>query len=286
MSAPSVELQAPHPGYIERRAVANLAASLTRRGFEVSVKATPAGVRYSTPWNVLLITLDHVADAAGVAAVVASAIGWAKRRWRRGNDINDTYFIRLRTANSRKVRRILIEDGEVHELKSQKEQDEAFLSLRQVIKIISSSSPDWKKTPVTCELEDGALRECLVSTLDLSRVVLVPGPPLDDAKYVLGPVIVDAADVARAKAAYEVQFDVGWSVEVHLTSEGAKAFYRATLAAVGATSPQDQIAFIVDGEIVSSPHVVQPIRSGNLVITGGFSEGEAKALAASVPPFN
>lgn len=128
MSAPSVELQAPHPGYIERRAVENLAASLTRRGFEVSVKATPTGVSYSTPWNVLLITLNHVADAAGVAAVVASAIGWAKRRWRRGNDINDTYFIQVRTANSRKVRRILIEDGEVHELKSQKEQDEAFLS--------------------------------------------------------------------------------------------------------------------------------------------------------------
>jgi preprotein translocase subunit SecD len=160
------------------------------------------------------------------------------------------------------------------------------LELRQVIEIIASSSPDWQKTPVTCELQDGALRECLVSTLDLSRVVLVAGPPLGGAKYVLGPVIVDAADVARVEATYEAQFDVGWSVDVHLTPEGAKAFYRATLAAVGATSPQDQIAVIVDGEIVSSPHVVQPIRSGNLAITGGFSEEEAKALASSVPPFN
>jgi preprotein translocase subunit SecD len=154
-----------------------------------------------------------------------------------------------------------------------------------VINIIPSSSPDWKKSPVTCELQDGTLRECLVSTLDLSRLVLVAGPQ-GDAKYVLGPVIVDAADVARAEATYEAQFDVGWSVDVHLTPEGAKAFYRATLAAVGATSPHDQIAAIVDGEMVSSPHVVQPIRSGNLVITGGFSEEEAKALASSVPPFN
>jgi hypothetical protein len=91
-----------------------------------------------------------------------------------------------------------------------------------VINIIASSSPEWKKTPVTCELQDGALRECLVSTLDLSRLVLVGGPP-GGAKYVLGPVIVDAADVARADATYEAQFDVGWSVEVHLTPEGAKA---------------------------------------------------------------
>jgi preprotein translocase subunit SecD len=49
---------------------------------------------------------------------------------------------------------------------------------------------------------------------------------------------------------------------------------------------EDQIAVLIDGEIVSSPHVVQPIRSGNLVITGGFSEEEATALALSVPPFN
>jgi preprotein translocase subunit SecD len=160
------------------------------------------------------------------------------------------------------------------------------LQFRQVIKIIASSSPDWKKTPVTCELQDAALRECLVSTLDLSRVVLALEPPLGGAKYVLGPLIVDAADVDRAKAAPEAQFDVGWSVEMHLTPEGAKAYYRATLMAVGATSPQDQIAFIVDGEIVSSPHVVQPIRGGNLVITGGLSEEKAKALASSVPPFN
>jgi hypothetical protein len=76
------------------------------------------------------------------------------------------------------------------------------LELRPVINIIPSSSPDWKKSPVTCELQDGALRGCLISTLDLSRVVLVAGPP-GGPKYVLGPVIVDAADVARAEATYE-----------------------------------------------------------------------------------
>jgi hypothetical protein len=52
------------------------------------------------------------------------------------------------------------------------------LEFREVINIIASSSPDWKKTPVTGE-QDGALRECLVSTLDLSRVVLVAEPPLE-----------------------------------------------------------------------------------------------------------
>lgn len=158
----------------------------------------------------------------------------------------------------------------------------AKLELRRVVEIIASSSPDWEKTPVTCELEDDALMECLVSTLDLSRVVLVAGQELGGAKYVLGPVIVDAADVARAEAAPAAQSDLGWSVDVQLAPDAANDFYRATTTALAATSPQDQIAIIIDGEVVSSPQVVELIAGGSFVLVGRFSEAEAKALASSL----
>jgi preprotein translocase subunit SecD len=124
--------------------------------------------------------------------------------------------------------------------------------------------------------------ECLVSTLDLSRVVLVAGQELGGAKYVLGPVIVDAADVARAEAAPAAQSDLGWSVDVQLAPDAANDFYRATTTALAATSPQDQIAIIIDGEVVSSPQVVELIAGGSFVLVGRFSEAEAKALASSL----
>jgi preprotein translocase subunit SecD len=93
---------------------------------------------------------------------------------------------------------------------------------------------------------------------------------------------VDAADVARAEAAPAAQSDLGWSVDVQLAPDAANDFYRATTTALAATSPQDQIAIIIDGEVVSSPQVVELIAGGSFVLVGRFSEAEAKALASSL----
>jgi hypothetical protein len=155
----------------------------------------------------------------------------------------------------------------------------SVLQLRQVIRILPRSSA----TEVTCELQDASLTECLASTLEADRVVFASRIPSVPGKYVLGPLILDAVDVAQASAE---RAQAEWTVAVRLTTESAEAFGEATEAAVGSPPPRNQIAFIVGGEVVSSPTVVAPIENGTLVISGGFSERQATSLAYSLSPFH
>ena len=151
----------------------------------------------------------------------------------------------------------------------------AGLQLRRVISILPASSA----TQVTCELEDPALADCLVSTLHQSRVVFTSNGPQFPGKYELGPLIVDAGDVAQAAA---TRAQTEWTVAVDLTADSAAIFEEAANAAVGAPPPRDQIAIIVNGAVMSSPTVVAPIGNGSLEISGGFSQAEATSLATSL----
>jgi hypothetical protein len=96
----------------------------------------------------------------------------------------------------------------------------------------------------------------------------------------LGPVIVDASNVALAEAA-----GVGgsppaeWVVTFELDDEGTAAFAEATGAAAVAEPPHNQIAIVLDGEVISVPVVQEPITSGRGQISSGFTEEEATALA-------
>jgi preprotein translocase subunit SecD len=98
------------------------------------------------------------------------------------------------------------------------------------------------------------------------------GPAGD--KYVLGPRIVDAGDVENAGAVTGAPPSSGWSVSVNLTADGTAAFGTATESAMGS-----RIAIVVDGRIVSAPTVQAPITSGNVVVTSGLTEREARSLA-------
>jgi preprotein translocase subunit SecD len=153
--------------------------------------------------------------------------------------------------------------------------------MRQVMKIVMPSSADWSKTRLTCSGQGEALSDCVASTLDAVRIVLLR-PEQDGEKYVLGPVIVDGTDVERASAQLEQQSDLGWSVSIELTTGAAEAIKAATQVAARSLDPQNEIAIILDGRIASSPRVFEPIPNGKLIITGGFTETEAKALASSL----
>jgi preprotein translocase subunit SecD len=155
------------------------------------------------------------------------------------------------------------------------------LQLRQVIDVLSHLSPDWKSTPLTCRDPLEAVGTCVASAMDAERIVLLR--PDDPArKYVLGPVIVDGTDVVDATAHLEPLPGPGWSVSAELTAEAAKTFEMATEAASGSAHPQNQIAIIVGGRIVSSPTVFEPISSGSFVIAGTFTETQARSLASSL----
>ena len=156
--------------------------------------------------------------------------------------------------------------------------DGAGLQLRPVTEIVSRSSADWDETQVTCAGHGVGFRDCLASTLDAQRIVLLrPGTHGD--KYVLGAVIVDGGDVERAIAGQDPQPGTGWTVYVDLTLGGTAAFEAATEAAVGSA-----IAIIIDGRILSSPIVAAPITSGDVVVASGLTEHEATSLASKIDP--
>ena len=151
------------------------------------------------------------------------------------------------------------------------------LQLRPVERIVSPASSDWAATQPTCPGDGADLADCVASAPPAAGIVL-RGPKTEGAKYVLGPVIVDGSDVARATARPEGQPGLGWSVSVDLTAGGTAALLAATEAVAGAADPRNRIAIIVDGTIVSAPAVMAPISSGAVVLTSGLTEADAETL--------
>lgn len=78
--------------------------------------------------------------------------------------------------------------------------------------------------------------------------------------------------VTSANAFYDVQ---GYGVAMRLDTEGAKMFGDLTTANVG-----QRLAIMLDGDVQSAPNIRQPIYGGEAVITGRFSDQEARNLAS------
>jgi preprotein translocase subunit SecD len=149
------------------------------------------------------------------------------------------------------------------------------IQFRPVLHVVYRSSAAWNDTALTCPPRD-KLIQCIADTLDRDRIVLVAAESLGGDKYVLGPVLIDGSDALRATAT-EPDGNVGWAVNFSLSPEATERFAAATVNAVG-----QQIAMIVDGEVVSAPNVQAPIASGSIRIVGSFDEERAKALAAQL----
>ena len=143
--------------------------------------------------------------------------------------------------------------------------------MRPVVEVVPRSAAAWDRTELTCTDRGEGLRDCAEAALDVPSIVLL-GPAGD--KYVLGPGIVDANDVENAAAVPDAPPSSGWSVSVNLTGDGTAALQTATETTVGS-----RIAIVVDGRIVSAPTVQAPIASGDVVVTSGLTEREARSLA-------
>ncbi|HET7238821.1 MAG TPA: protein translocase subunit SecD, partial [Terrimicrobiaceae bacterium] len=82
--------------------------------------------------------------------------------------------------------------------------------------------------------------------------------------------------VKRAHAFFDQQ---GYGVSLSLDAEGAKTFGDLTQSLA---PTRGQIAILLDGEVQSAPHVNEPIYGGNAVITGRFTEKQARDLASAL----
>ncbi|MEV0534227.1 hypothetical protein [Kitasatospora sp. NPDC050463] len=101
-------------------------------------------------------------------------------------------------------------------------------------------------------------------------------------RFALAPAAVRGTDIAKASAAFDSQFGAGWQVTVEFTAGGGNAFADLTGRIAPQPAPANQLAISVDGTVVSHPYVAQAITGGAAVISGSFTEDEAKDLAAAL----
>jgi preprotein translocase subunit SecD len=110
------------------------------------------------------------------------------------------------------------------------------------------------------------------------------------SKYLLGPVRVQGQQVSSAIAQPPnvQQGQVAWSVSMNFKKQGADQFYNVTKDAYAAyqkdpSSPQRQVAIVLDGQVVSAPEITRgAIGGGNAQIDGppeSFDQQYATDLA-------
>ena len=99
------------------------------------------------------------------------------------------------------------------------------------------------------------------------------------ARYVLGPAEVLGTQVKKATAAIDQQGSGGWYVALDFNKEGTTKFGAVTQRVVSLTAPQNQVAIVLDGLVVSAPRIISAITGGSAQITGDFTQQEASDLA-------
>lgn len=128
--------------------------------------------------------------------------------------------------------------------------------------------------------------------LDCSLVAERSGGTLDDpstamaacdrdgfVKYLLAPARVLGTDVSGAQAVFDATTTLGWYVSLDFTREGGRNFAQVTSEVVNFPSPQNQLAIVLDGLVVSAPRINEAITGGSAQITGNFTQLEAQDLA-------
>ena len=103
-----------------------------------------------------------------------------------------------------------------------------------------------------------------------------------------GSLVLDGSKVKDAQAGQDDK-STGYAVNLKFDSSGADAFYEATKKAyngevTSAIQGMDPgaIAIVLDDEIISAPHVNEPIAGGSCSITDDFTLDEANNLAALI----
>jgi preprotein translocase subunit SecD len=104
-------------------------------------------------------------------------------------------------------------------------------------------------------------------------------------KYALNKASVVGTMVTAATATLSTT-NSSWQVNISFNGAGTTAFGNLTTSMFdnygnngNPTSPLDQLAVVLDGNIVSSPNVISPSTAGQTMITGSFNEKQATLLA-------
>jgi protein-export membrane protein SecD len=149
----------------------------------------------------------------------------------------------------------------------------AKLEFREVLETLAPGSQNYETTEITTgeseELEQEEVVFADANTPEGQEPVL----------YRLGPVELTGERVTRATAQFLDAATVspgeepGWRVNIGFDSEGAETFETVTGRLVG-----KQLAIVLDQVVESAPSINEAIPGGEAVITGSFTEPEARDL--------
>ncbi len=156
----------------------------------------------------------------------------------------------------------------------------ARLEERPTLEIVSPNDPTFQTITLTCQTQvQQDSKDCKGDVQDKNDVWY---PDENGNAVHLAPVVITGGNITSARAVLQgdSQALAQWAVEFTLDSDGAEAFKNATTAAVAQPAPRNQIAIAVDRKIISNPVVQSPITQGRGVITGNFTEQDAKDLSA------
>ncbi|HZT10835.1 MAG TPA: protein translocase subunit SecD [Actinomycetota bacterium] len=163
----------------------------------------------------------------------------------------------------------------------------ARLEERPTLQIVAPTDPSYASIPVTCSTpQEQASKDCQGAAQDQKDVWYLSDAAgsAPNSKVHLGPVVIIGSNITKASAQLTggTQTDpiTQWAVAFTLDGPGASKFAAATTAAVNQPPPTNQIAIAVDRRIISNPVVQSPITAGNGIITGNFTEQQAKDLAS------
>ena len=97
-----------------------------------------------------------------------------------------------------------------------------------------------------------------------------------------GSIVITGTDVADARAVTQQDNmqNNQYAVSLNLTPEGSTKFAEGTQRAIN--NGYETIGIYYDGEVISSPHVNEPILNGQASITGSFTYEEAENLASTI----
>ncbi|MEY4087290.1 MAG: hypothetical protein RIU70_400, partial [Actinomycetota bacterium] len=98
---------------------------------------------------------------------------------------------------------------------------------------------------------------------DAPTDVIVACSRTGSSKYILGAAEVLGRQVSKATAGIDQQGASAWYVLLTFNGEGTKAFGNITARVTSLASPQNQVAIVLDGLVVSAPVIREAIPSGN-----------------------
>ena len=145
--------------------------------------------------------------------------------------------------------------------------------------LIASLSLDAKQVAAFKALDCTKPESTLGSGGDDANSVIVTCDRNGGSRYVLAAAQVVGRDIKGATAALDQQNASGWFVSLDFTGEGTKKFGTLTQSVVNLPAPQNQVAIVLDGVVVSAPRINEAILGGSAQITGSFSQVEAQDLA-------